>query len=142
MPSVDYSEQDVVGDNEAHDLYASVGWSAYLDRSGAIRTAIDGSSYVATARVDGRLVGLARVVSDDSSIAFLQDLLINPDFQGQGIGRRLVDMVLARYSHVPRIVLLTDDEARQHHLYRSVGFTDIGDVDRLHGFVRFQPPDG
>ena len=37
-----------------------------------------------------RLVGLVRVVGDGASIAYVQDLLVHPDWQRRGIGARLL----------------------------------------------------
>ncbi|MEO6122718.1 MAG: GNAT family N-acetyltransferase [Ilumatobacteraceae bacterium] len=77
---------------------------------GPARVAIDNSSMVVTARApDGRLLGLARGMSDDSSIFYLQDILVNPDQQRRGLGRRMLGICLERYAHVRQKVLLTDD---------------------------------
>ncbi|MBT2550427.1 GNAT family N-acetyltransferase [Arthrobacter sp. ISL-65] len=112
-------------DAEVLSLYESVGWSAYTrDRELLIR-AIRSSSFVVTARNDGGgLVGLARVVSDDATICFLQDILVRPAFQKEGVGRALLEHVLARYQHVRQTVLITDDEPGQRAFYEAMGFTE------------------
>ncbi len=52
-----------LGADELHRLYRSVGWVAYLQDPGTLPAAVAGSSHVVAAREDGRLVGLARVIS-------------------------------------------------------------------------------
>jgi GNAT superfamily N-acetyltransferase len=120
-------------------LYDAVGWTAYTREPKALRAAVAGSSFVVTARRGPRLVGLARAISDGVSDCYLQDVLVAPDQQRLGIGRALVEAVLARYSGVRRKVLLTDDEPRQKAFYESLGCTDIRDISGgpIRVFVRF-----
>ena len=118
-------------------LYAAVGWTAYTDDLDALVRAVHGSTHVVSARRDGRLVGLARVVSDGASIAYLQDVLVDPAEQRSGLGRRLVREVLAPFGAVRQKVLLTADEPAQRAFYESLGFAEIRDVGALRCFVRF-----
>ena len=55
-------------------------------RSAHLPTAIRNSTYVVTAWHADQLVGLARGLSDDVSIFYLQDILVHPDYQRTGIG--------------------------------------------------------
>ena len=90
--------------------------------------AIQHSSYIVLARnLTGELVGLARVISDDVSICYLQDTLVGPDNQRAGIGRALVKQVLTRHGHVRQKVLITDDELGQRAFYESIGFIEAHD---------------
>ena len=77
------------------------------------------------------LVGLARCMSDDSSINYLQDILILPEYQGQGIGRRLLEKCLERFKHVRTHVILTDDEDRQKHFYESLGYKNTKSLKKV-----------
>lgn len=124
--------------DEVVSLYASVGWTAYTDHPGTLAAAVAGSTHVVTARSDGRLVGLARVVSDGASICYLQDVLVHPDLRRSGVGRRLVQAVLAPYEHVRQKVLLTDDEPGQRAFYESLGYRETRDHGdgSLRAFVR------
>lgn len=125
---------------ELADLYGSVGWSAYTEDIEELDAGVQGSTYVVTARDDGELVGLARVISDDRTIAYFQDLLVHPDHQGAGLGTDLMHNCMDRFEHVRTIMLLTDHEKRQHAFYASLGFTDTRNT-ALHSFVRFRRPD-
>ena len=124
---------------ELADLYGAVGWAAYTNNLDALERALHGSSHVVTAREDGRLVGLARVVSDGATIAYLQDILVHPEQQGSGVGKRLVADVLEPFAAVRQQVLLTDDEPRQRAFYESLGFAEIRDFGdgTLRAFVKF-----
>jgi GNAT superfamily N-acetyltransferase len=122
-------------------LYDAVGWSSYTSTPQVLEAAVAGSSYVVVARRDGRLVGLARAMSDDATICYLQDVLVLPTEQRTGVGRALVEAVLDRYRSVRQKVLLTDDEAGQRAFYESLGYAEIRDYGggTLRAFVRFEP---
>jgi GNAT superfamily N-acetyltransferase len=120
-------------------LYRSVGWSAYADHPERLRAALAGSTRVVTAHRSGRLVGLARVLSDGASICYLQDLLVHPDEQRHGTGRQLVIAALEPYTSVRQKVLLTDDEPGQRAFYEGLGFSEVHEYGdgSLRAFVRF-----
>lgn len=123
---------------QLRDLYASVGWVAYTANSTDLERAVANSTYVVAAISQGRLVGLARCLSDDVSVFYLQDILVRPDWQHQGVGSQLLNNCLRRFSHVRQKVLLTDDDPAQHRFYRAMGYTDIQDIAaaQLHAFVQ------
>lgn len=128
MTSFTTALDDTITDAQALALYASVGWSTYTADPLALRRALDNSSFVVTARDDhGALVGLARALSDDTTICYLQDILVSPPFQGSGVGRALLDQVTQRYAHVRQTVLITDDEPAQRTFYQALGFTEGAD---------------
>ena len=64
--------------DETRALYDSVGWGAYTDDMDALIRGLENSAVVVTARSGGELVGLARIVSDRATIAYLQDILVHP----------------------------------------------------------------
>jgi GNAT superfamily N-acetyltransferase len=120
-------------------LYEAVGWSVYTASPAQLAAGVAGASYVVTARRGGRLVGLARALSDGATICYLQDVLVHPAEQRRGIGRALVGAVLDRYRAVRQKVLLTDDDPGQRAFYESLGYTEIRDYGpgALRSFVRF-----
>jgi GNAT superfamily N-acetyltransferase len=125
--------------DELVELYDAVGWSAYTRAPEVLRAAVAGSSHVVAERRGGRLVGLARALSDGATICYLQDVLVRPELQRTGLGRALGRTVLDRYPTVRQKVLLTDDEPGQRTFYESLGYTEIRDYGRgtLRAFVRF-----
>ncbi len=139
MTVVSIEAPSAVARDEALALYEAVGWGAYTKDPGRLVATLAGSSMIATARDDGRLVGLARVVTDGASILYLQDVLVHPDAQRAGLGRRLVSTLLDEHPDVRQKVLLTDDEPAQKAFYESMGFGDTREVHGgvLHAFVRF-----
>jgi len=121
-------------------LYNAVGWSVYTQDPTVLIRAIEGSDFVVEARAKGTLVGLARAISDDTSIVYIQDILVHPDHQGQGLGKRLVQAILQRYDHVRQKVLLTDNRPEQIAFYESLAFHNTRNLVNtpLNAFVRIE----
>ena len=123
-------------------LYESVGWTAYTDDPEGLARGLAGSFALAAARDEtGRLVGLARAISDGTTVAYVQDVVVLPFAQRNGIGGRLVGCLLDAVGPVRQVVLLTDAEPRQRAFYESLGFTEVHDHDpALRAFVRLARP--
>jgi GNAT superfamily N-acetyltransferase len=74
-------------------------------------------------------VGLARVVSDYTTFAWLCDVFIREDYRGRGLGKWLMETI-ALYpdlQNLRRWLLATRDA---HGLYRQYGFTSLDDPSR------------
>ena len=127
-----------LGREELIRLYESVGWTAYTGDPDGLITAVNNSTFVLSAYHNDNLIGLARSLSDDNSIHYLQDILVDPNFQGLGLGKQLMNKVLERFAHVRTHVLLTDNEARQAAFYQSHGFENTKDIVEtgLNAFIR------
>ncbi|RLY94105.1 N-acetyltransferase [Kocuria tytonicola] len=112
-------------------LYDAVGWSSYTRRPEDFGPMIENAWLVLSAWAAGQLVGLARVVGDGATAAYIQDLLVDPAHQRRGIGRALLTEVLAETSHIRQIYISTDDADWNRHvvkLYRSLGFRPTPDL--------------
>ena len=128
MPDFTVLAGGPLSDPEVLALYESVGWDAYTREPEVLAAAVRGSSFVVTARNrGGALVGMARAISDDATICYLQDILVDPAFQKSGAGRTLLETVLARYQHVRQLVLITDNEPGQRTFSEALGFTEGSD---------------
>ncbi|MFJ6479053.1 MULTISPECIES: GNAT family N-acetyltransferase [unclassified Streptomyces] len=109
-------------------LYGSVGWEGYTSDVGRLCRGLANSHLVVTARDgSGTLLGLARTISDDEHVCYVQDVVVNPASHRQGVGRALVEHLKRRYSHCRFFLLSTDHESspegeRNHAFYRSLGF--------------------
>ena len=78
---------------------------------------------------DGRLVGYARLVTDEATFAWLCDVYVAPDHRGRGVGNALMDAVDERLRGlgVRRAMLATADA---HALYARYGFEPVADAER------------
>jgi aralkylamine N-acetyltransferase len=77
------------------------------------------------------LVGFARATSDHAFNATIWDVVIHPDFQGQGLGKMLIDQIIQqlRYADITTITLFADPQVIT--FYSNLGF--ILDPDGVRG---------
>ena len=139
-PTISYRTGKDLPTDQLESLYRSVEWRAYTreDQLPHLTRAYNNSDHVISAWLGDQLVGLARCLSDDVSIFYLQDILVHPKQQRQGIGTKLLRDCLVRYGHVRSKVLLTGPETHLARFYESFGFKNTKNLNRtkLNVFVQ------
>lgn len=108
--------------SELKQLYDSVEWYAYTQNPQNLYVAVQNSLSVFQAWEKDKLVGQIRAVGDGISILYIQDILISPDYQNQGIGTALIKRMLGAYPNVRQRVLLTEEAPDVRHFYEKCGF--------------------
>ena len=120
---------------EITNLYQSVGWTKYLERISVLEDAYANSLCVIGAYDNEKLVGIIRAVGDGLTIVFIQDIIVQPEYQRKGIGTKLLKAVMDKYSDVYQMELLTDNTEKTKAFYRSVGFSASDDMGCV-AFIR------
>ncbi|WEV44386.1 GNAT family N-acetyltransferase [Lactobacillus sp. ESL0684] len=114
-------------------LYNSVGWTSYTKDLAKLQRAVANSQAVITVWLRAELVGLIRTIGDQETILYIENLLVKPEYQHQGLGTELIQQVLKRNSGIRQVVLLTDNTVKTRAFYEKQGLTNI---DKL-GIVAF-----
>lgn len=122
-------------ENEIQRLYTEVGWTAYTENMSVLEQGYKNSLLVLAAYENGELLGIIRCVGDGFTIVFVQDILVFPKKQPQGIGTALLKAVLKKYPNVRQIELATDNTPKNVNFYKSLGFSDFSEVGCC-GFMR------
>ena len=78
-----------ISTNEFLEVVEAVGWKTYSEEQ--ITKALRNTMYMVKATVDGKLAGIGRVVGDFSIVCMLSDICVKPEFQGKGIGLKIVN---------------------------------------------------
>jgi nitroimidazol reductase NimA-like FMN-containing flavoprotein (pyridoxamine 5'-phosphate oxidase superfamily)/GNAT superfamily N-acetyltransferase len=97
---------------------------------GEADNAADDGEPGATGRTSARQIGFARVLTDRVHFAWLADVFVLPEHRGQGLGRWLMDCVMAHpeLQGLRRFLLATRDA---HDLYSGVGFRPLAEAARF-----------
>lgn len=74
-------------------LRAACGWGAIAPD--VAERSLAAGLFNVTLRDGARLAGFGRVVGDGVLYFYLQDVIVHPDFRGQGVGRKIVEALLA-----------------------------------------------
>jgi GNAT superfamily N-acetyltransferase len=81
------------------------------------------ANLVATAWADGLLIGVARAFTDFTSMAYLSDLDVDANWRRRGVGRQLIQTLLAEIKPGAKLLLFSNEEAEE--FYKRVGFEPI-----------------
>ena len=122
-------------EDEIKRLYTEVGWSAYTENMQTLEQGYKNSLLVLAAYQNEELLGIIRVVGDGFTIVFVQDILVFPQKQRQGVGTALLKAVLAKYPDVRQIELITDNTPKTVAFYKSLGFYEFSEIGCC-GFMR------
>ncbi|WP_138756181.1 GNAT family N-acetyltransferase [Paenibacillus sinopodophylli] len=78
---------------EHHTLWEAVGWGT-VDSEMATHS-ISNSIYAVVVVLDEEVVGMGRIVGDGAMYFYIQDVAVLPEHQNKGIGKMIVDQLLA-----------------------------------------------
>ena len=117
-------ETSVSLDDVLH-LYQAVGWTNYTNQPQMLAQALTHSLAIYLARDGEKIVGLVRLIGDGFSSVFVQDLLVLPSYQRQGIGSTLMKQALSDYKDAYQVQLATDESEKTLGFYRSLGFETL-----------------
>ena len=121
-----------------HGFLSTSYWAPGIPREVVARS-IAGSLNMGVYAADGAMVAFARMVTDRATFAWLADVFVVPEQRGHGLGKFVVSTLLDHpdLAVVRRLMLATADA---HELYRSYGFTELPDPDRMM-IIRRDPAD-
>ena len=122
------SLDDGVERGEVVAIYRANGWSS-AEKPVELMAALRNSHSLATARIGGRLVGLGNAISDGHLVVYFPHLLVHPDFQGKGIGKRLMGALRERYRGFHQQMLVADGRAID--FYKGMGFERAGRTEPM-----------
>ncbi|MHC1695391.1 MAG: GNAT family N-acetyltransferase [Eubacteriales bacterium] len=110
------------------DLFLSVEWSSghYPEK---LCAAMRNYETVVSAYDGERLVGLVCAMDDGVMTAYVHYLLVNPEYQKMGIGRRLVEDIKEKYRDYLRIVVVAYNA--EAHFYEACGFKKAQDASPM-----------
>ena len=115
-------KQEFVKLEDVLHLYQAVGWTNYTHQPQMLEQALSHSLVIYLALDGDAVVGLIRLVGDGFSSVLVQDLIVLPIYQRQGIGSALMKEALEDYKDVYQVQLVTEETERTLRFYRSMGF--------------------
>ena len=122
-------KQEIVKLEAILHLYQAVGWTNYTHQPEMLEQSLAHSLAIYLAQDGEKIVGLVRLVGDGFSSVFVQDLIVLPGYQRQGIGSNLMKEALADYKDAYQIQLATEQTEKNLGFYRSLGFETLSTYD-------------
>ncbi len=103
--TIQYALSGALHAGELGALLASVGWGPYAPAK--LERIIAGSTTYVTAREAGRLVGFGRLLTDGATLAYINNMAVDPGHQRRGIGQAILDRLLEACRGVDSVYLYT-----------------------------------
>ena len=122
-------KQEIVKLEDVLHLYQAVGWTNYTNQPQMLEQALSHSLVIYLALDGDAVVGLVRLVGDGFSSVFVQDLIVLPSYQRQGIGSALMKQALEDFKEAYQVQLATEQTEKNVGFYRSMGFEILSTYD-------------
>lgn len=124
----DYEIAERLPTQEEHEaLFHSVGWDDHMDAR-ARAASLAGSLHGVVALSDGVAVAMARVVGDGAHYFYVQDVVVHPDHEENGLGPKLtsvlIDWIRSRSQPTAFVGLFASPQAED--MYADLGFVTSG----------------
>jgi len=117
-----YKYNETVSAKALSDLRESVGWNRMEDEySNPLMT----SYYHIAVYEDGKLVGYIDSVSNGVTDAYIQDLMVHPDYQGKGLGTELMNQMIAYLKENRIYIISVVFEESLKPFYDRFGFSSM-----------------
>ena len=126
---INITKETSVSIDDVLHLYQAVGWTNYTNQPQMLEQSLAHSLAIYFARDGEKIVGLVRLVGDGFSSVFVQDLIVLPSYQRQGIGSDLMKEALGDYKDAYQVQLVTDQTEKTLGFYRSLGFETLSTYD-------------
>ena len=110
------------------DLYKANQWSS-AKKPKQLYNALINSHSLITAWKDSQLVGLGNAISDGFLVVYYPHMLVHPDYQGQGIGKMILDKMQETYADFHMQMLTADGRAID--FYKKNGFERAGKTQSM-----------
>ncbi|MBZ2200956.1 GNAT family N-acetyltransferase [Lentilactobacillus hilgardii] len=91
---------------------------------------LDHTKLLVTLRDDDRLIGMARCLTDFEYSCYLSEIVILPDYRGQGMGKRLLQSIHDYLGERVAVTLRADPGAIG--FYSEVGYQQVDHMFRIH----------
>ena len=119
------------------DLRKAVGWG--IPDTTSIEKGLDNSLYCVCAQIEDEVIGMARVVGDSSICFYIQDVIVKPEYQSMGIGKKMMESVMiyiSKNASSGAVVGLMSAKGKEE-FYKKFGFWQRPNENFGHGMMQF-----
>ncbi|QTM98083.1 GNAT family N-acetyltransferase [Sediminibacillus dalangtanensis] len=118
--TVHYAIHEKILREELADVFASSGIKRPYEDLARMEKMIEQADLLVTARDNGKLIGIARALTDYCYCCYLSDLAVDKQYQHQGIGSQLISRVQKEIGEETALILLSAPSAMGY--YPKAGF--------------------
>ena len=119
--------KNTISTTEFCKLRESVGFQKLTEKQA--ETVLSNTTFIVNAVYGEKSVGIVRVLTDMLTDAYITDVIVNPDFQGKGLGKQLLDKTLEylKYHAMENVTLACSLYANpdKEAFYEKFGFKKL-----------------
>ena len=109
---------------EYNYLRESVDWRPITP--GQAERGLQNTSFLVVARDKGKAIAMGRAMFDFGYTAYIGDVIVKPEYQGQGIGKKIVEMLISKVMNAAepedRIMFILGAAKGKEGFYEKMGF--------------------
>lgn len=120
---IKYFQNGALQAKEMAELYSHSGVESPITDLSLIQKMLDHSNLIISAREGGKLVGVARAVTDFGYACYLCDISVDQKKQRLGIGRALITLMRKAIGLDVSLILMSDSKSTG--FYEALGFKSI-----------------
>jgi len=105
-----------------HELRISVGWSSYDLKE--IEKGLRNTLFNIVGYFEEKAIAMGRVIGDGKMVFYIQDVIVLPEYQGNGIGRNIMNLILGyiESNTVNNSIIGLMSATGKESFYESFGF--------------------
>lgn len=117
-----------IEEEETVALYVINEWSS-AKKPKELLAALQNSHTLVVARSAGKLIGIGNAISDGHLVVYYPHMLVDPDYQGKGVGRKMMEAMQTVYGSFHQQMLTADGDAIT--FYKKLGFERAGRTEPM-----------
>ena len=121
MNPITYISNELLDAQEVSDLFDRSGIRRPIGDLERIQRMLDHADEIVSARDNGKLVGIIRAITDYSYCCYISDLAVDKSYQGNGIGKELINQLIHKLGNEEIQYILTS-APNSVGFYENIGF--------------------
>ena len=126
--NIDISLNTPIEEGEVVALYEANAWSS-AKKTKELLAALRNSHTLVVARNGGKLIGIGNAISDGYLVVYYPHLLVHPEYQGIGVGRKIMERMQTIYGSFHQQMITADGDAIT--FYKKLGFERAGKTESM-----------
>lgn len=123
--TITYTDSIVPSGQAYSTLIESTGWQGIVERGyGKMFEAVSNSWYFTCVYDGDRLIGSGRIISDGVYQALIVDVIVLPEYQGNGIGKEIMKRLLKKCNENDVLMVSLFAAPGKSGYYNNFGFVD------------------
>lgn len=116
--------ENITSVEEYNYMFDQVGWGAHNKE--VSKEALKHNLYSVSIYDDDKIIGYGRMIGDQTVYAYIHDIMVVPDYQGQGIGKMVMEKLVEKieeYQKIsPSLRIYLGASKNREEFYQKFGF--------------------